>query len=99
MSLGWTLAGAVLQGLHAFWALLFVVFSATSLGLADGKAPIHNAILDFSLKGVPAIPALTGFVLIIFYSMGASGRAYWLHLLPLATTVAYTVYVVVLNDV
>lgn len=98
MSLGWMLAGVVLQAMHAVWAMLFVIFSATTQGLTDGKAPIHDAILDFSLRAVPAVPALTALGLIVLYLMGSGPKAYWWHLLPVTTTVAYTVYVLALND-
>lgn len=98
MSLGWVLTGAVLQAMHAGWAVLLVIFTATTQGLTDGKAPIHDAILDFSLRAVPAVPALTALGLIILYFMGAGSKAYWWHALPVMTTVVYTIYVFALND-
>lgn len=98
MSLGWMLAGVLMQGMHACWVLFFVIFSATTQGLTDGKAPIHDTILDFSIRAVPAVPALTALGLLILYFTGAGPKAYWWHLLPVTTTVAYTVYVVTLND-
>lgn len=98
MSLGWVLAGAFFQVTHAYMAFLFVVFSATSHGLTDGKAEIHDHILDLSLRVVPGTPAVVAVWLIALYLMGADSRAYWWHLLPVVTTLTYGVYVVTLND-
>jgi hypothetical protein len=98
MSLGWVLVGAFLQMMHVGMGFLLVVFTATSHGLTDGKAEIHDQILDLSLRVVPGTPGVVAVWLFVLYLLGADARAYWWHLLPVVTTLSYIVYVFMLND-
>ena len=97
MSLGWVIAGSIVQ-LH-LGCLLFmlVAFSASGIGGREGPGRAHAALLNLCMIALPA-SALIGAGMVVYeYVRHAGSEAYWWYALPVAVTGCYLGYAITLG--
>lgn len=96
MSLGWVIAGSIVQLQMCVVLFMMVVLSASGIGDRHGPGRMHTAILNGCMVALPATALLSAVVVICLYFRDAGAIGYWWYALPLGATVLYMGYAVAL---
>lgn len=97
MSLTWTILGTIFQLLLAYFLFMVVVFSAAGIGNGAQLDKLQLNILNLSMYVLPAMCAVSAGIVVYLHRHGGSAACYWWYAMPLAATVLYLVYAVVLG--
>jgi len=97
MSFGWTLAGTIAQLMLALFLFMVVVFSAG--GIANGASldKFQLGILNASMYVLPALCVLSALIVVYLQWHGGGAMSYWWYAMPLAATVLYLAYAIILG--
>lgn len=98
MALGWVIGSTVAQLFLAFFLFMCVAFSASSIGNLHTLTSWQDTLLNLSLFALPGSCVVSAGAVIYCYKTGSGPMGYWWNALPLALTVVYFVYAVILNN-
>lgn len=94
MSLGWVIAGSIVQLQMCVVLFMMVVLSASGMGDRRGPGRMHTVILKGCMIALPATALLSAVVVICLYFRDAGATGYWWYALPPGAAVLYLGYAV-----
>jgi hypothetical protein len=97
MSWGWTLAGTIAQLMLAFFLFMLVAFSAGGVANGATLSRFHMGILNLSLCVLPALCVFSALIVMYLHWHAAGAMSYWWYAMPVAGTVVYLAYVMILG--
>lgn len=97
MSFGWTLFGTITQLLLAYFLFMLVVFSAAGLANGSQLGKLQLGILNLSIYLLPLLCVLSAAIVVYLYRHGGSAASYEWYAMPLAATVLYLGYAIILG--
>lgn len=97
MSLTWTILGTIFQLMLACFLFMVVVFSAAGIGNSTQLDRFQLNVLNLSMYVLPATCAVSAGIVVYLHGHGGSAASYWWYAMPLAATVLYLFYAIVLG--
>jgi hypothetical protein len=97
MSLGWVVAGTIMQLVLGFFMLLITIFAGAGISNGRKLSKFQTDVLTYSIYALPAICFISACIVIYLYYHDASALSYWWHVVSPIVAVAYFAFAVKLN--
>jgi hypothetical protein len=94
MSLGWVIAGTIMQCGLAYFLFMAVAFSIPGSADESRLPRLHERIWQLAIYGLPSLCAFSAGIVLYMYKNDAGASAYWWYGVPIVAGALYCSYVV-----